>query len=63
MVRTNNHNPSSNQMIPVMIDAFMNARIADHNSIRPTISAMMLMIEVSIPSVCARSSNKGRRRC
>ncbi|MNG13889.1 hypothetical protein D3C84_976040 [compost metagenome] len=45
-------------MIPMMIDAFMNARIADHNSISPRISAMMLMIEVSMPRVRDSPSTK-----
>ena len=45
-------------MIPMMIDAFMNARIADHNSISPRISAMMLMTDVSMPSALDNPSTK-----
>ena len=42
----------------MMIDALMKARIADHNSINPRINAMMLMIEVSMPSARDSPSTK-----
>ncbi|MNP58325.1 hypothetical protein D3C76_1532320 [compost metagenome] len=42
----------------MMIEAFMNARIADHNSTNPRIRVTMLMIEVSMPSASDKPSTK-----
>ncbi len=58
MIQLSNHNPSINQMIPMINAAFMNARIADHNNTNPTIRVMMLMMDVSMPSASDKPSTK-----
>ena len=45
-------------MIPPMIEARMNARIAEYSNNRPTTSARILTIEVSMPNACDSPSTK-----